>query len=453
MKLCVIKAGSTIVTQNNNVLDLNAIQNICLQIIKLNENGWKVILVSSGAVACGRGITKTNPVKNKNSNPILASIGQGKLISYYSNLINTNNSNLDVGQVLITRRAISSKENYNSLKEIILGMLENNIVPIINENDTLGLQGVTFTDNDQLATIISVMLKASCCILLSKVGAIYNKNPNLYDDAKALVEIDIDSEEYGINIDDSDSSNGGMTTKLDIFHAMNKFNARCILIGKSEISSLPKVVEGSLNIGTQLKLHNHKNQFSLLKRWLATSAMPKGIVIISPLGANVMAGRTNKKTKSNLYTIGICGYLGQFDKGDVVSIRDEQLNLIGIGKSKCSTDDLRSKKYGSVFIRENEFFQTNRYLFVDSDVLNIKYTLKKLRKRLLKSDDKSFILSPLSKDIDLTNTTIESESITIKRSDIKDLVGLYRYAKSKFVLTFDEWLIYSSLEGFYKKSD
>ena len=451
MKLCIIKAGSAIVTQNNNLLDLNAIQNICQQIIELNDKGWKVIMVSSGAVACGKGAIKTTVTKHKKINPILASLGQGKLISYYSSFINTNSSNLDVGQILMSRKSIANRENYNSLRDIILGMLEHNIVPIINENDALGSQGVTFSDNDQLTAIISVLVKAKCCVLLSSVGAIYNKNPNLYADAQALAEIDLNQKNQGINIDDSDSSNGGMTTKLDSFNVMHTFRSRCILIGKNDIAKLPQVIDGSLQLGTRLKPNPDKKQFSGLKRWLATAAIPKGMVIISRLGAKVMAGRTKKNTRSNLYSCGICGYFGQFDKGDVVSVRDEQLNLIGIGKSKCSITDLENKKCGSVFMRENEFFQTHKFPFIDSDSQNIHATLENLRKRLLKSDETEFTISPLGSDIDLSNTTLEAESIVIKRKDIQDLISLYRYAKPMFSVTFDEWLIYSALEGFYQK--
>ena len=154
-----------------------------------------------------------------------------------------------------------------------------------------------------------------------------------------------------------------------------------------------------------------------------------------------------------MYSKGICGQFGQFDKGDVVSVRDEQLSLIGIGRSKCSSKDLENKTYGNVFIHDNEFVHLNAYSFIDSDMLNIKATLLKLRKRVCHSDNKKFIICPLGVDIDQTKTTIQAESIIIERDSMKDLLSLWRYAKSSFKINFDEWLIYSALEGSYEQSE
>lgn len=452
MQICVIKAGSTIVTQDNNMLDLNAIQNLCQQIIKLSQNGWKVILVSSGAVACGKGAIKTNNGKGKKqaNNSIMASLGQGKLISYYSSFINTSSSNLDVGQILITRKAVSSRENYINLKSVILGMLEHNIIPVINENDAIGMHGISFTDNDQLASIIAVMVKAKICILLSEVDYVYTKNPNLHNDAKPINEIDFNNYSNNILIDDTDSSRGGMISKLDFFKVINAYGNQCILIGKKNLENLYDVVEGKICVGTRLK-HVTNKKISVMKSWLATSAIPKGMVIISPLGAEIMAGKAKSKSRSNLYSKGICGQFGQFDKGDVVSVRDEQLRLIGIGRSKCSSKDLENKNYGNVFIHDNEFVHLNEYPFIDSDMLNIKSTLLKLRKRLCHYDDDKFIICPIGVEID--QTTVQAESITIKRNSMKDLLSLWRYAKASFKINFDEWLIYSALEGRYEQSE
>ena len=451
MKLCVIKAGSAIVTQDNDMLDLNAIQSLCQQIIKLSKNSWKVILVSSGAIASGKGAIKiSNGGRNKQvkkvNDPIMASLGQGKLIYYYSSLINTSSSNLDVGQILITRKAISSRENYINLKSVLLGMLEHSIVPIINENDALGMHGISFTDNDQLASIISVMVNAKICVLLSKVGSVYTKNPNLYHDAKRIKEIDFENYSNNILIDDTGSSRGGMKSKLDFFKVMNIYGNQCHLIGKTNLEDLCDVVEGKICVGTRLK--NVKNKkFSVMKKWLGTSAIPKGMVIVSPLGAEIMAGKAENKVRSNLYCKGICGQFGQFDKGDVISVRDEQLRLIGMGRSKCSSKDLENKNYGNVFIHDNEFVRLNEYPFIDSDMLNIKSTLLKLKKRVYHSNDEKFIICSVGVDID------QSESIIIKRDNMKNLLSLWRYAKISFKINFDEWLIYSALEGRYERSE
>jgi len=158
-----------------------------------------------------------------------------------------------------------------------------------------------------------------------------------------------------------------------------------------------------------------------------------------------------KKIILSSVSLGICGHLGQFDKGEVVSVRDEQLNLIGVGVSKCSSEDLKQKKYGRVFIRKNDFLRLVEYPFVDLDMMNIKQTLTKLRKKLHDSDDDKFIIAPLSGDIDRSEISIEDELTIIDRSEVKDLTGLFRHAKQQFSLTFDEWLIYSSLEGSYEK--
>jgi glutamate 5-kinase len=450
MKICVVKAGSAIVTQSKGKLDLNILQSICEQIIDLSSQGWKVILVSSGSVAAG--CWKNIQDIKTSENPIYASIGQSRLIYYYSNFIDASHSNLNVGQILLTREHLADKNNYVQLKNNLIAMLQNNIVPIVNENDALGKSQISFLDNDQLATIIAAMVDAEMMIILSEVGGVFTKNPKLYKDAILLEELDFSNPNQTIEIDDKNVSRGGMKSKLDCFKVMSRLGKRCALLGKSDISSINSVVLKNEKIGTQLK-STQSSSLDSIKTWLLTSAIPKGMIVLSPLGADVIAGRTEKDLRSNLYTIGVVDYFGHFERRDVVSIRDENFNLIGIGRCRYSRADLDSAKCGDVFIHDNEFIRLDIYPFINLDVMHIKKRIKDLGLKSVDIYDKDIYTflpknynpgkdSKSKKDIDPQLMT------NINKNDLDKFFTSWKNAKKQFVgIGREEWIIYGAFDG------
>ena len=136
-KICLIKAGSAVVTREDGSLDLNTIQDIGKMISYIVKNGWSPILVSSGASSAGKGFLGTHSISNDTIKPITASIGQSNLIAYYINLLKIHSPSTQVAQLLINRRNLTNINVYKFVKKNLLTMLSNNILPIINENDVL----------------------------------------------------------------------------------------------------------------------------------------------------------------------------------------------------------------------------------------------------------------------------------------------------------------------------
>jgi len=263
-------------------------------------------------------------------------------------------------------------------------MISNDILPIINENDVLWEDEIKFADNDHLASVIASMLKVDTILLFSDIDGVYTKNPKLYNDAKKITKLDENYQNWNISIDDSNVSNGGMKSKLDAFKMMSFLGINIHLLSKEILKSNDEILKimslNINNIGTHL-LPKKKKSYSDYKRWLLTSSIPKGIIIISEKGALALSENNNINHRTNLYCIGIEKFFGNFDKGDIVSLRDENFNLIGFGKTSYSVDDLQKNKckQGKVFIHDdfiimvkNDFFIAREKELIEQYVYNLK---------------------------------------------------------------------------------
>jgi glutamate 5-kinase len=212
MQRLVIKVGSAVVTQNNS-LALHRLSNLVELIVKLKQKGYKVILVSSGAVAAGYTLIKLD--KNILSNKqVLASVGQPLLLDTYRHKFNK--FNIICSQVLLEASIFDDTKRLNHAKETMDGLLNNNIIPIINENDVTAVEELVFGDNDQLAAHVTHHFNASLLVILTDIDGYYNKNPYENDDAilhKYISKID----DILLNIQpnaNTQFATGGITTKL-----------------------------------------------------------------------------------------------------------------------------------------------------------------------------------------------------------------------------------------------
>ncbi|MCZ8134320.1 MAG: glutamate 5-kinase, partial [Algoriphagus sp.] len=163
-KVAVIKIGSNVLTQSNGLPDLDRMAHLVSQIQGLITQGKKIVLVSSGAVAFGRqSITlpeKLNPVFKKQ---IWASTGQIKLINQYQELFGKLNQ--PIAQILVTKEDFRDRKHFLNMKNCVEALLQQGILPIINENDTVTITELMFTDNDELASLTAAMINADTMIL------------------------------------------------------------------------------------------------------------------------------------------------------------------------------------------------------------------------------------------------------------------------------------------------
>ena len=228
MKKIVVKVGSNVLTRKDGKLDRTRVSALVDQIAWLRNNGHEVILVSSGAMASGRGELKVDHnLDSVEQRQLFSALGQAKLIGLCYDLFRE--YGMHVGQVLTMKENFEPGEQYENQKACMTVMLENDVIPIVNENDTVSVTELMFTDNDELSGLIAQMMKADTLILLSNIDGIYTGNPD--DPASQLisrVEPGTDLSQY-IQPEKSAFGRGGMHSKYTTASKVQQAGIRVII--------------------------------------------------------------------------------------------------------------------------------------------------------------------------------------------------------------------------------
>ncbi len=214
MKRIVVKVGSNVLTTDSGKLDITRMSSLVDQIAWMRWHGYEVILVSSGAVACGRReLQIDHHLDTVEQRQLFSAIGQVKLVNLYYDLFRE--YNIHIGQVLTMKENFLTEEQYRNQQACMEVMLQNGVIPIVNENDTVCVTELMFTDNDELSGLIAQMMKAETLILLSNIDGIFTGNPS-DPDAKVIryVEPDESLEKY-IQPSKSSAGRGGMESKYN----------------------------------------------------------------------------------------------------------------------------------------------------------------------------------------------------------------------------------------------
>ena len=330
-----IKIGSNVLSNADSTINLDRITHIVKQISELYNSGIQIILISSGAVAAGKSSynlnKKTSEVVSKQ---VWSAIGQVKLMSTYLNFFAK--KDIQVAQVLTTKENFVDRRHYLNMKNCISAMLESDIIPIVNENDTISVTELMFTDNDELSGLISSMMNCQALFILSNIDGVFSGHPDDKDSKLIpLIEADDKALYKYISPIKSGFGRGGMLTKcniaqkiasqgIDVFIANgNKENIIIDILNKEDVP--------------YTKFKSSTKKVNSIKKWLSHSeTFAKGEVIINE-GA-VKALTSNKAV--SLLAIGIDKINGFFEKDDIVKILDTNNNYIGIGKAQYSSTDL-----------------------------------------------------------------------------------------------------------------
>lgn len=238
MKRIVVKVGSNVLTRSNGKLDVTRMSSLVDQLVWLREQGYEVILVSSGAVAAGKGELHTNHhLDNVEQRQLFSAIGQVKLVGLYYDLFRE--YGIKVGQVLTMKENFIESEQYQNQKACMEVMLENSVIPIVNENDTVSITELMFTDNDELSGLIAQMMRAEALILLSNVNGIYDGDPDKEGtEVIRKVACDHDVSEY-VSDKKSSKGRGGMISKLKTAQDVAKKGIRVIIAN----GTIPKILQ------------------------------------------------------------------------------------------------------------------------------------------------------------------------------------------------------------------
>lgn len=212
----VIKIGTSTITSVDGTIDKSFIENLALQVKSLMDDGKRVVLVSSGARIAGVStIGKWSRKEDMNYKQALCAIGQVELMDAYRRIFNTHD--IHIAQILLTREDFESKARTLNIRNTLFTLLDEGVLPIINENDTVCVDEIKIGDNDVLAARTTALWGGDLLILLSDIDGIYDKNPMVNEDAK-LIDIVKNPEELAnsISIDGTSSfGTGGISTKIE----------------------------------------------------------------------------------------------------------------------------------------------------------------------------------------------------------------------------------------------
>ena len=227
-KRIVIKVGSNVLTRQDGKLDVTHMSALVDQIATLRRKGIEVVLVSSGAVACGRReLTVDHSLDSVEQRQLFSAVGQVKLVGLYYDLFRE--FGIHVGQVLTMKENFEPGEQYRNQQACMTVMLENGVLPIVNENDTVSVTELMFTDNDELSGLIAQMMAADTLILLSNIDGIYDGHPDAPSSRIIpTVEPGRDLSQY-IKAEKSAFGRGGMHSKYTTATRVQQAGIRVII--------------------------------------------------------------------------------------------------------------------------------------------------------------------------------------------------------------------------------
>ena len=340
----VIKVGTSTITRGSSTASKEMMDSIAKQVKELKGQGKEVLIVTSGAIGIGLKAMGVKP--NPNDIPIrqaASSVGQSILMQKW--IESFQQEGMLVAQILLTMDIYSDRDSVLNLNNTIDVLLANNVVPIFNENDAVSIKeiGAVFGDNDTLSAMIASRVDADLLVIMSDVEGLYNKNPNIYKDAKLISVVEeITKEVKGMAGDPvSGVGVGGMKTKIRAAEICKDAGCRMIIVSSVVNDVISKAVSGE-DIGTIFIADTH---ISKKRRWLK-SARPQGSIIVDEGAERAI------RNHQSLLPIGIIGVSGHFVKGDVVGILCGDIT-IAKGTTNYNSDEVEKiKSLHSSKIRE-----------------------------------------------------------------------------------------------------
>lgn len=333
-KKITVKVGSNVLTKPDGTLNDATISHLVDQIAFLHQKGVEIILVSSGAVAAGRGeIGIRKKLDTVSARQLWSAVGQVILINKYADAFRK--FGMSCAQVLTTKENFSDRVHYLNMKNCISTLIENKVIPIVNENDTISVTELMFTDNDELSGLIASMEDSEALIILSNIDGIYDGSPEL-PESKVIREITDKSKSLSDAISTTKSSfgRGGMLTKYHMAKKVAKGGINVHIANGTKENTLLRIMNPDEDFVHTTFLSAKKKE-SNVKKWISYSeSFAKGKLIVNEGAKNALLSNQ----ASSLLPIGVVAIEGTFGKNDLVKIKDETGLLIGIGKVEYSSE-------------------------------------------------------------------------------------------------------------------
>jgi glutamate 5-kinase len=330
----VVKVGSSLVTNDGKGLDLPALGRWAAEIADLKRRGKQVVLVSSGAIAegCQRLGWSRRP-DGVHQLQAAAAVGQMGLCQAYESAFRA--YGLGTAQILLTHEDLADRTRYLNARSTLTTLLNLNVVPIINENDTVVTAEIRFGDNDTLGALVTNLIEADALIILTDQRGLYTADPRKHPDAR-LVETalagDPELEEMAGGAGSSIGT-GGMITKILAAKRAARSGAATVIACGREAHVLSRLADGE-SIGTQLTAPT--NRIAARKQWLADHLQLRGQLTLDAGAASAVRDRG-----TSLLPIGVVAVEGDFLRGEVIACLDENGDEVARGLINYSSDEAR----------------------------------------------------------------------------------------------------------------
>lgn len=337
VKRITVKIGSNVLADANGGIDLQRLGHLVHQMAELHRHGIEVILVSSGSILTGRSeLRLAKHLDVVSSRQVYSAVGQAKLIGRYYELFLA--EGIHCGQVLTTKESFETRSHYLNQKNCITQMLAEGIVPVVNENDTISLTELMFTDNDELSGLMASMMNVDALVILSNIDGIYDGNPS--DPSTQVIRKIGRGKSISQYIQETKSKfgRGGMSSKAGTAQKVADEGIEVIIANGKRNDILTDLILEEKDV-LCTRFEPAEKESSNVKKWIAHSeGFAKGELRISPKAVEAV---TSADVARSLLPIGVVSVTGEFEKNDIVRICDEDGNYIGVGLSRYDSRKIR----------------------------------------------------------------------------------------------------------------
>jgi glutamate 5-kinase len=324
-KVLVVKLGTAVISNKEGNIDAKVVRKVAGEVAALSSS-YNVVIVSSGAVGSGKKYLrdyKGSLVERKAA----AAVGNPILIALYHQHLKRHG--LTVAQALCERVHFSNRAQFLQLKQTFATFWENNIIPVVNENDLVSNVEIKFSDNDELATLLAIGFDAPSLVLCTSTGG-------LLDDEKKIIQkvnrVDGNILRF-VTKEKSGAGLGGMLSKLTFTRLATSLGINVIICGLKSKAPLHAALEGKN--GTYFEAQ--RSNLRARQKWLASGSVTLGTIHVDKGAAKALAGR------KSLLTVGIADVMGSFENGEVVQLMDEENQIIGVAKTRMNALEMKRK--------------------------------------------------------------------------------------------------------------
>lgn len=332
VKKVVIKVGTSTLTHSTGLLNLQRIEKLVRNISNLHNQGYDIVLVTSGAIGAGMG--KLNLKERPKTLPqkqAVAAVGQVTLIHLYQKIFAEYGK--AVGQLLLTKDDISDRNRYLNGRNTTFELLNQGVIPIVNENDAVVVDEIKVGENDSLSAFVASLIDADLLIILSDIDGLYDDNPNTNKNAKLISTVEEIDESIRAVAGDAGSKfgTGGMATKIKAAEIATEAGTHMVIAHGENPEILEDIVKGK-EIGTIFL--KKERLVSAKKHWIKFSSKKIGTFTVDD-GACAALSKHN-----SLLAKGIVKVEGKFEKGDVVRVLNSKGQEIAVGISNYDLEEV-----------------------------------------------------------------------------------------------------------------